>query len=161
LAGFQVTTEAPEGPPACRVPFPAKPYAIFSIAHWIATELTYRRETLLWITEHGIWPGSENWQLYYRLRQSYHDERLLQEAPGHLFLTHETEDLASFLQLSLLNGWGGYVLTDADYANLFFSHDEFIDFYSKNGPIDEFRAAWGSGVSAAPTCVAHSVSIKS
>jgi len=69
--------------------------------------------------------------LYYKLRQSYGDDRLLDEAPGHLFLGHESEDFASFLQLSLLNGWGGYVLTQADNVNAFFSHDEYIEFFAK------------------------------
>ncbi len=85
---------------------------------------------LLWITEWGIWPSSENWHLYYKLRQTYGDQRLLDEAPGHLFLEHEAEDIASFLQLAMLNGWGGYFLTQADYVNTFFSHDEYMDFYA-------------------------------
>ena len=67
------------------------------MAHWIATSLTYRMPTLLWITEWSIWPSSENWHLHYKLRHSYGDLRLLHEAPGHLFLGHESEDLASFL----------------------------------------------------------------
>jgi hypothetical protein len=33
-----------------------------------------------------------------------------------------------------LNGWGGYVLTEMDYVNAFFSHDEFIDFFAQNSP---------------------------
>jgi hypothetical protein len=49
-----------------------------------------------------------------------------------LFLEHEAEDLASFLQLSMLNGWGGYVLTEANYVNAFFSHDEYIDFFAED-----------------------------
>ena len=32
----------------------------------------------------------------------------------------------------MINGWGGYVLTEADYANAFFSHDEYIDFFAEN-----------------------------
>ena len=48
-----------------------------------------------------------------------------------MFLEHEAEDMASFLQLAMLNGWGGYVLTDAGYVNAFFSHDEFIDFFAE------------------------------
>src|SRR6185437_4574113 len=114
-----------------RVRYPAEHYRTFFAAHWIATSLTYRRPTLLWITEWGIWPSSENHHLYYRLRQTYNDHRLLREAPGHLFLEHEAEDMASFLQLAMLNGWGGYVLTDAGYVNAFFSHDEFIDFFAE------------------------------
>jgi hypothetical protein len=113
-----------------RVRYPAEHYRIFYVAHWIAKSLPYRMPALLWITEWGVWPSSENHHLYYRLRQSYSDHRLLQEAPGHLFLEHETEDLASFLQIAMLNGWGGYVLTQADYVNAFFSHDEFIDFFA-------------------------------
>jgi hypothetical protein len=31
----------------------------------------------------------------------------------------------------MLNGWGGYVLTQANYVNAFFSHDEYIDFFAK------------------------------
>jgi hypothetical protein len=84
----------------------------FFFAHWIAKSLTFRQPALLWITEWRIW-GPGNSHLYYKLRQSYGDQRLLEEAPGHLFLEHESEDLASFLQLSMLNGWGGYLLTQA------------------------------------------------
>lgn len=115
-----------------RINYPAEEYRLFPISHWIATTLTYRQPTLLWITEWGIWQSSENWHLYYKLRQSYGDHKLLHEAPGHLFLEHELEDLASFLQLSMLNGWGGYVLTHANYVNAFFSHDEFIDFFAEH-----------------------------
>jgi hypothetical protein len=28
--------------------------------------------------------------------------------------------------------WGGYVLTEANYVNAFFSHDEYIDFFAQN-----------------------------
>jgi hypothetical protein len=115
-----------------RIQYPPEPYRVFCIAHWIASALTYRRPTLLLITEWGIWPSSENWHLYYKLRQTYGDNRLLHEAPGHLFLEHESEDLASFLQVSMLNGWGGYVLTQANYVNAFFSHDEYIDFFAEH-----------------------------
>jgi hypothetical protein len=119
------------GMKSVRVAYPKEPNRIFSVARWISTALTQREPTLLWITEWGIWPSSENWHLYYKLRQSYGDDRLLDEAPGHLFLGHESEDFASFLQLSLLNGWGGYVLTQADNVNAFFSHDEYIEFFAK------------------------------
>jgi hypothetical protein len=125
-----------------RIDYPPEPYRVFFFAHWIASELTYRRPTLLFITEWGIWPSSENWHLYYKLRQTYSDNRLLHEAPGHLFLEHEAEDLTSFLQLSMLNGWGGYDLTEANYVNAFFSHDEYIDFFGdKDTNLTDIRKA--------------------
>lgn len=128
-----------------RISYPPEPYRVFFVAHWMATSLTYRMPALLWITEWGIWPSSENWHLYYKLRQSYHDHRLLHEAPGHLFLEHETEDLASFLQVAMLNGWGGYLLTQADSVNAFFSHDEFVDFFAERDEnLVDVRKALGS-----------------
>jgi hypothetical protein len=114
-----------------QISYPREPHRIYYLAHWVATSLTYRMPTLLWITEWGIWPSSENWHLYYKLRQAYGDHRLLHEAPGHLFLEYEAEDLASFLQVAMLNGWGGYVLPQADYVNAFFSHDEYIAFFAE------------------------------
>ena len=122
--------------------YPPTPGRILYYARWAASNITYRMPTLLWVTEWGVWASSENWHLYYKLRHSYGDRRLLQEAPGHLFLEYETEDLASFLQLAMLNGWGGYILTQADYVNAFFSHDEYIDFFSSNdGLLVEVREA--------------------
>jgi len=127
-----------------RLNYPPEPHQVFFTARWIAKELTHRRPALLFITEWGIWASSENWHLYYKLRQSYADYRLLQEAPGHLFLEHEAEDLGSFLQISMLNGWGGYVLTEANYVNAFFSHDEYIDFFSsKSANLAGIREALG------------------
>ena len=32
----------------------------------------------------------------------------------------------------MLNGWGGYVLAHANDGNVFFSHDEYIDFFAHN-----------------------------
>jgi hypothetical protein len=113
-----------------RIAYPPTPGRIRFLSHWMATSLPHEMSALLWITEWGIWPSSENWHLYYKLRQSYGDKRLLEDAPGHLFLKHESEDLASFLQLAILNGWGGYLLTEADFVNVFFSHDEHFDFFA-------------------------------
>jgi hypothetical protein len=122
-----------EGVSVERMEYPSEPHRFFSVAHCMASQLTFRRPVLLLITEWGIWPSCENWHLYYKLRHSCGDSRLLQDAPGHLFSEHEVEDLASFLQVSMLNGWGGYVLTEMDHVNAFFSHDEYIDFFAKNG----------------------------
>jgi hypothetical protein len=118
-----------------RIAYPPTLGRVRFLSHWMARSLTYQRPALLWISESGIWPSSENWHVYYKLLQSYGDQRLLDEAPGHLFLKHESEDLASFLQLAILNGWGGYLLTEADYVNVFFSHDEYFDFFSEEDRI--------------------------
>jgi hypothetical protein len=115
-----------------RVPFPPDFSQLFFTARSMAQVLSHDMSVILWITEWRIWANSENLHLYYKLRQSYGDHRLLPEAPGHLFLKHEGEDLTSYLQIAMLNGWGGYVLAEADYLNAFVSHDEYIDFYASD-----------------------------
>jgi hypothetical protein len=131
LRGRQrIKPDAIPGIYTAHIHYPASSHRIFYLSHWIASSLMHRLPVLLWITEWGIWGSSENWHLYYKLRQSYEDLRLLHEAPGHLFLGYESEDLTSFLQLAILNGWGGYILAEADYVNAFFSHDEYVDFFS-------------------------------
>ena len=130
LLGRKRTKPQVEAEHVYRVHFPREEYRLYFLAHWVASSCMEREPCLLWITEWGVWPSSENWHLYYKLRQSYGNFELLDEMSGHYFLPHETEDLASFLHLAMLNGWGGYVLTHLNRVNAFFSHDEFIDFYA-------------------------------
>ena len=137
--------DATPGTEAERITYPPGAHRLYFIADWIATNLTYSQPTLLWITEWGIWGSSENWHLYYKLRQTYGDQRLLHEAPGHLFLEYEAEDLTSFLEVAMLNGWGGYILTGANYQNAFFSHDEYIKFFGLD--LTEIRnALWSKSI---------------
>jgi hypothetical protein len=98
---------------------------------------------LLWVAEWGVWRSSENWHLYYKLRQSYGDLRLLHEAPGHLFLRHEAPDLVSFVQVGILCGWDMHLLPTSGYTRAFLSHDEFVEFASDDnnpGLVAEFAA---------------------
>ena len=71
-----------------------------------------------------MWPSSENWHLYYRLRQSHSDHRLIHEAPGHLFLEFEEADLVSFLEVGLIAGWDMHLIPTVGYGRVFVSHDE-------------------------------------
>lgn len=87
---------------------------------------------VLWVTESGVWPSSENLHLYYRLRQAYGDKRLAEDAPGHLFLQHERIDLITFTYLCILNGWDSFLFTSQDYGRVFVSHDEWITLASSD-----------------------------
>jgi hypothetical protein len=87
--------------------------------------------------------------MYYRLRNALRDPRNLDEAPGHLFAGNEADDLTSFLQLSMLFGWGGYLLTESNAVNAFFSHDEYIDIFSDDlALIDNVSARLTKGMTA-------------
>lgn len=118
------------------------PAQMSSVAFCRAIEdaLTPRSSCLLWITEHGVWPSSENWHLYYRLRQSYGDSRQLHEAPGHLFLDYESADFVTLLQMTIASGWDAEILPALAYggaaaARAFVSHDEFLTFAHRDQSI--------------------------
>ena len=104
-----------------------------------------REARLLWVTDWGIWPSSENLHLYYHLRQSYGDRRQLADAPAHLFLDYEAADLVSFLQVGLLCGWDMHLVPALGYARAFVSHDEYVEFGANKANenlVDEFAAAF-------------------
>lgn len=82
-----------------------------------------RDQCLLWITGWGVWASSENWHLYYRVRQSYGDLGLLEDVPGHLFLSYEGADLISFLQMGILFGWDMQILPSQGYGYATVSHE--------------------------------------
>jgi hypothetical protein len=131
MAGVgMATTIQKRGAHALVYRFPEPGSRYYALCRSIATSITCRMPCLLWMTEWAVWPSSENLHLYYRVRQSYGDQRLLHEAPGHLFLAHEVEDLTTFLHLSMLFGWGGFVLPQARYVRVFFSHDEFVELHA-------------------------------
>ena len=101
-------------------------------AGYISKALTPRHKCLAWVTDFEIFQSGENQHLYYRLRQSYGDLRLLHEAPGHLFLEHEAADLATVLGLSVLNSWDVHVLPELQYggpdtARAFICHDGWFE----------------------------------
>ena len=85
-------------------------------------------ECLLWVSEWMVWPSSENWPLYYRVRESYGDKRLLIDAPGHLFSKNEEQDLVNILQIGLMSGWDISIFPSNDHKQFFVSHDEWFGF---------------------------------
>lgn len=126
-----VPTPVPKPLHAVRFRLPQTIGQLTWLCRFVSASLAPRAECLLWVTQWGVWPNSENWHLYYKLRQSHQDHRLLAEAPGHLFLDYEEADLVSFLQIGILNGWDMHLLPDLDYgradsARAFVSNEEWI-----------------------------------
>jgi hypothetical protein len=96
------------------------------LARGLEQALQPRESCLIWVTETGIWPSFENDHLYYRLRQSYGDHRLLAEAPGHLCLGYEDSDAATWIELFMTFGWGFHLLPAAGYGRAYVSHEGFV-----------------------------------
>lgn len=100
-----------------------------------------RENCVLWVVKWGQWVNSENWHLYYRLRESYSDLKLLEEAPGHLFLQYEKPDLVSFLEVGILSGWKMHLMPTIGYGRAFVS-EECVEFaMEESTQIESLRAA--------------------
>lgn len=104
--------------------------ALFAFAGDVAHWLHGFDHCALLMDEFGIWPSSENLHLYYRLRNSYGDMRMLFDAPGHAFLKHETADLTTFLELAFRFGWGGYIFPQPNNTKIRFSHDGWLTIFT-------------------------------
>jgi hypothetical protein len=81
---------------------------------------------LLWVTEWGVWPSSENWPAFYGARGTRGELGSLHYKPGHLFETDETDDLLLFLSIVLENGWDAHVLpgcAEKLLCRIWISHD--------------------------------------
>ncbi len=110
-----------------RVNIPSEIRRLAWFSRFIESNLRPRDRCLVWVTSWGIWESSENWHLYYRLRQSYGDFRLIEEAPGHLFLEYETPDLISFLHLGLSAGWDMHLFLSDNVSRVVVSHDGWVE----------------------------------
>jgi hypothetical protein len=93
----------------------------------IESALQPRESCLVWVTGWGIFPSSENLHLFYRLRHTYGDVRLLREAPGHLCLNYERAEVVTLVHLAVLFGWDIHLVPAVGYARAFVSHDEWIE----------------------------------
>jgi hypothetical protein len=85
---------------------------------------------LLWITTWRVWSSSENLHLFYKLRETYSERRLLGEAPGHFFQKYEQADLATFIHIAILSGWDFHLQPSPKWLQGFISHDEWFELFS-------------------------------
>jgi hypothetical protein len=117
---------------------PAESGRLLFLARYFAHEMTCREPCLLRVTNPDVWGSNNNWHLYYRLRQSYSDRLLIHEAPGHLFLDYEVEDLATFLHVAMLFGWDADLKPEAPYFAAELSHDGFLDVHCDRRNLGQF-----------------------
>jgi hypothetical protein len=95
-------------------------------------------ECLLWVTQVGVWPSTEDWPTYYAMRGGFGERRSIDVAPGHLFVPGEAELLIQFLTVTMANGWDAFALTECNGrvsgTRVQISHDEWIELQS-NKPV--------------------------
>jgi hypothetical protein len=83
-------------------------------------------ECILLITAWGIWPSSENRELFERVRASLGETRTIVELPGQVLPLENKGVLECLLDVCFYNFWD-IVFADARHRWLIrFSHDEYI-----------------------------------
>ena len=89
-------------------------------------------EMLLWINEWGIWPSSENINLFDGFRRSLGEYSSLKEKPGHIFSRSDIETIESLLSMVLYFFWGAILISSTGNIIVKISHDEIIDIFVKD-----------------------------
>lgn len=103
-----------------------------ALARELSALIDSRGEGLLWITEWGVFPSSENMSLFEGYRRSLHDERSLRAAPGHVFRESDLRELECVLDMVLYFSWDASVF-GAGATWLRISHDELFSVNAING----------------------------
>lgn len=86
-------------------------------------QLPRENESLLIVTEMGVWSSSENLPLYYAWRRSKGNTGLLENEPGHLLLPFEHYDCESLVFMCLAFGWGFELHTSCACREVSCDHD--------------------------------------
>jgi hypothetical protein len=101
---------------------------------------------LLWVTTWGVWRSSENFHLFYKLRETYGERRLISEVPGHLFQKYEQSDLATFIQVTLLFGWDFHLRPSPAWIQGFVSHDGWFELFATSETnLEDVKATFEQG----------------
>jgi hypothetical protein len=82
-------------------------------------------ESLLWVTDWGVWQSGEHPPLNNAVRTAFGATKPLIEAPGHLVAGFEPDAGSSLFVLSILNLWDAWLIPAGDRPGVFISHDEY------------------------------------
>jgi hypothetical protein len=74
----------------------------------------------------------DDWQRYALWRRSADEDRVLYEAPGHLFEPNERSKLVEVIEFAIYTGWDAIVLTRPLRSIIMLSHDDVIKIQSRH-----------------------------
>ncbi len=112
-----------------------------ALARAIANSIDPAPSGLFWITSHGVWPSSENMDLFEGYRSYLGETKPLFDAPGHVFDKTDLAALQTLLGISLYFFWDAVLIEGTMGLVVRFSHDECMDIYAKDQ--GRFRAIDG------------------
>lgn len=83
-------------------------------------------DILLWFSEYGVWPSSQNMSLFDGYRRSLGETRPLTECPAHTFSSQELSVLECLLDITLYFYWDAVVFNHTQGLLFIPSHDELL-----------------------------------
>ena len=95
-----------------------------ALAQSLTANLKWDAEGLVWATDWGIWPSSENMLIFDRFRLGCGETRSLSQAPAHQFGSSEANEAAAVLALGLYFMWDITVIGARDRLLVHFDHHE-------------------------------------
>ena len=97
------------------------------LSRLIVSMIGKNQPNFLWIREFGIWPSLENWALFESLRAASGGiGQSLSEMPGHKFESADLSLTISYVQVMILNGWGGVLIALESQQRIAISHDSWL-----------------------------------
>lgn len=112
---------------SCKIPRDSGKKTV--LAKSLAGIFEHDTEALLWINEFGIWPSSEDANLFNGFRKSFGETKPLHEKPGHIFSKDDIKTIISLLAMTFYFCWGAIVLSTGENILFKISHDEIIDIF--------------------------------
>jgi|SRR6266540_2885714 len=103
-----------------------------ALSKTIASFFDTDSEALLWINEFGIWPSSEDINLFNGFRRSLGEFSALTVKPGHIFSSNDLETIGSLLSMILYFCWGAVLVSTSKNLIIKISHDEIIDIFARD-----------------------------
>jgi hypothetical protein len=85
------------------------------------------------ITDWGVWPSSQNMDLFNAYRRSLGESRLLHEAHFHVFQANEANEFRNVLHLALISLFDVAGASTPTDFRFYASHDEWIDVAWQDG----------------------------
>jgi hypothetical protein len=95
-----------------------------SLSKHIFASIRWDEGGVLLVTNHGIWPSSENMLLFDGYRRSLGEDRSLDTAPGHLIEQDSKEQVEVILALGLYFMWDMLLISLADKLLIQLDHHE-------------------------------------
>lgn len=89
------------------------------------------------INDFGVWPSSENQDIFYGYRLSLGEKRSILEAPYHLFTTSDYVQLESLFAISLYFFWDTLIVDEINTLLIETSNDEVISVYTVDKKLQE------------------------